>query len=123
MRNLEQLNHGSGELSRIVTAQMIALRSSVVNGNGHHDAKSNRAPNIPNEFMRALCDFSRFVADQGENSDQQLAQLLNQYRAMSPMSRESAAQVLDFILAVLKPLSEQMKPCKPRPLAAVPRTR
>jgi hypothetical protein len=102
---------------RIVTAQIIER------GESHASAVPSKAgprePYIPDDFMRALHQFACFLKAEGHNADDRFASLQSRLFKMSPNSRESAAQILDFILAVLSPLGEATPPTKPRRRAKI----
>jgi len=74
---------------------------------------------IPNDFIRALDQFADYLAVQGRDADERLARLRRNCNHMSPTSRESAAQLLDFVLSVLSPLGDIMPPIKPRKRAMI----
>jgi len=74
---------------------------------------------IPNAFMRTLHEFAGFLESQGSDSRQRLVTLLRNCDSMGPSSREAAAQVLDFVMAVLSPLSEALPPYKRRERASL----
>jgi hypothetical protein len=63
---------------------------------------------IPNELLRALHGMCRFVATCGADPGQRLSRLRDDWNKMSPSSRESTRQLLDFMLPVLVPLREGM---------------
>jgi hypothetical protein len=69
---------------------------------------------IPNDFIRALDQFASFLTTQGRDADERLAHLRRNCNSMSPMARESAAQLLDFVLSVLTPLGDIVPPIRRR---------
>jgi hypothetical protein len=64
--------------------------------------------------MRSLHEFAEFLASQGSDSRQRLLSLATNFDSMGPTSREAAAQVLDFVMTILSPLSEAFPPNKRR---------
>jgi hypothetical protein len=102
---------------RIVTAQMIERGESTALTAPNQAAP--REPYIPDDFMRALHQFARFLEKEGETANDRYSALVSRAFKMSLSSRESAAQVVDFILAVLVPLGEALPPSKRRPRAKV----
>ncbi len=115
---------------RLITAQIAGNRPSprpatngveaaqpggvVASSCGEAAAPVPGAIHIPNDFIRALRDFALYLQSQGADQDSQIARLRRTYNLMSPMSRESAAQLLDFIFAILSPLAQFMRPSNPR---------
>jgi hypothetical protein len=108
-------NHvGSDEL-RLVTAQMIEPSSRTSGESSKRcymsEPVSGRDPK-PNcdDFVRSLNEFASVLERQGIDQADRLRRLKQKFHLMGLSSRESASQLVDYLMGVLSPLSDAMPP-------------